>query len=180
MTGVTTASGGSGYLQPAFLGGLVTGVLSALPIVSAGNLCCCLWVVTGGLLASYLLQQNRAEAITAGDGAIVGLLAGIFAAVIAFVLSIPIGLLVGPIEQQVLERLRDLAGSSMPAGGGIGLGGRRGAFGVVALAVLGFFVSLIVGSAVSTLAGVVGAALFGRNDPRPASDGPSWGGSDTN
>ena len=37
----------SGRLQPALYGGLVIGVLSALPIVNAGNCCCCLWVVAG-------------------------------------------------------------------------------------------------------------------------------------
>ena len=35
------------------------GVLSALPLVAAGNLCCCLWVVSGGAIAAYLLQQNQ-------------------------------------------------------------------------------------------------------------------------
>jgi hypothetical protein len=159
-----TSAQSSGYLQPAFLGGLVTGVFSALPVISAGNFCCCLWVVCGGLLAAYLLQQNRPEAITAGDGAIVGLLAGIIGAVVSFVLSIPIGLLVGPVEQQMLEQLREIAGSSMPSGPGIGLGTDRapGMVGVVLLSIVGFFFSLIVGSIVSTVAGVVGAALFGR------------------
>jgi len=56
-------------------------VLSALPIVGAANACCCLWVVSGGLLAAYLLQQDRQQPITAGDGAIVGLLAGISGAI---------------------------------------------------------------------------------------------------
>jgi uncharacterized protein YqgC (DUF456 family) len=153
----------SGYLQPAFLGGLVTGVFSALPVISAGNFCCCLWVICGGLLAAYLLQQNRPEAITAGDGAIVGLLAGIIGAVVSFVLSIPIGLLVGPVEQQMLEQLREIAGSSMPEGRNIGFGdGTSGMLGVIALSLVSFFFSLVVGSIVSTVAGVVGAALFGR------------------
>jgi hypothetical protein len=167
MADVTNRSTASGYLQPAFLGGLVTGVLSALPVVSAGNLCCCLWVVTGGLLASYLLQQNSSEPITAADGAIVGLLAGVFAALVSFVLSIPIGLFVGPVERQLLERLREMAGTSMPTGGpfGIGGGGAPGALGVIVLSVLGFFFSLIAGSIVSTLAGVVGAALFAKPAP---------------
>ena len=31
-------------LQPALLGGLFIGVLSALPIISAGNCFCCMWV----------------------------------------------------------------------------------------------------------------------------------------
>ena len=54
------------YGQPALIGGLVMGVLSALPLVSAGNICCCLWVVTGGLVAAYLLQQNQAMPISRG------------------------------------------------------------------------------------------------------------------
>ena len=53
------------------------GVLSALPLVAAGNLCCCLWVVSGGVVAAYLLQQNQSAPITPGDGALVGLLAGV-------------------------------------------------------------------------------------------------------
>ena len=50
------------------------GVLSALPIIAAGNLCCCLWVVSGGAIAAYLLQQSQATPIEPGDGALVGLL----------------------------------------------------------------------------------------------------------
>jgi len=38
-------------------------VLSALPLISAGNLCCCLWVISGGLVAAYLLQQNQSTPI---------------------------------------------------------------------------------------------------------------------
>ena len=62
--------------QPALIGGLVMGVLSALPIVAAGNLCCCLWIISGGVVAAYLLQQNQSAPVTPGDGALVGLLAG--------------------------------------------------------------------------------------------------------
>src|SRR4051794_36719437 len=91
--------------QPAIFGGLVMGVLSALPIVSAGNLCCCLWIVSGGVVAAYLLQQNQPAPITQGDGALVGLLAGLAGAFVYLVLSIPITLLVAPMQRQVLARL---------------------------------------------------------------------------
>ena len=43
------------------------GALSALPFVNAGNLCCCLWVITGGVVASYLLQQNQSAPLTPGE-----------------------------------------------------------------------------------------------------------------
>ena len=46
-------------VQPAVLGGVFIGVLSALPLISAGNCCCCLWVIGGGVVAAYLLQQSQ-------------------------------------------------------------------------------------------------------------------------
>jgi len=56
--------------QPALFGGLFIGVLSALPIINIGN-CCCLWVIGGGVLATYLMQQNHPYPIAAADGALV-------------------------------------------------------------------------------------------------------------
>ena len=57
--------------QPALLGGVAIGVLSALPVVSVANVCCCAWIVFGGALAAYLMQANHPEPIQIGDGAIV-------------------------------------------------------------------------------------------------------------
>src|SRR4051812_47311920 len=90
------------------------GVLSALPIVAAGNLCCCLWVVGGGLVAAYLLQHNQAAPITPGQGAAVGLIAGIIGAIVQFAVAIPVGILVAPMEQAMLGRLTDMTGNMPP------------------------------------------------------------------
>jgi hypothetical protein len=90
----------------------------------------------------------------------VGLLAGIIGAVISFALSIPIGLLVSPVERQMLERLRELSGA-VPDTASFDFD-RPGAFGMVAIRIVVFFFTLIVGSMVSTLAGLVGAALFAK------------------
>ena len=141
-------------LQPALLGGTVAGVLSALPIVNAANLCCCLWVVTGGVVAAYLLQQNQRAPLTAGDAALVGLYAGLIGAVISTILTIPISLMVGPIERQVLERLAEQTGQEfpMPLEGGLS---------AVYYLALGC-VSLFVGAIFSTLGGLLGATLFRR------------------
>src|SRR5438128_10465269 len=94
--------------QPALIGGVVMGVLSALPIISAGNACCCLWVVSGGVVAAYLFQQNRTTPVTPGDGALVGLLAGLVGALVRTVVAIPIDLLVAPMEQAMLQRFLDM------------------------------------------------------------------------
>ena len=62
--------------QPALLGGLFIGVVSALPVVGQANLCCCLWVVVGGVLTTYLLQQSRPASVESTEAALSGLLAG--------------------------------------------------------------------------------------------------------
>ena len=147
--------------QPALFGGLIIGVLSALPIVSAGNVCCCLWVVSGGVLAAYLLQQNQVAAMTPGDGALVGLLAGIVGAFVYVLLSIPITLIVAPMERLVLQRLMENAGDVPPEFREYArayIGGRI-------RFVFGFILMLFVGSIFSTLGGLLGAAIFRKRQP---------------
>jgi len=156
--------------QPALIGGLVMGVLSALPIVSAGNVCCCLWVVSGGVVAAYVLQQNQAMPITPGDGALAGLLAGLVGALVQAVLSVPITLLVGPMERQLVQRILDMAGNIPPdVRDALERYGREDRTGP--LLVLGRIVQfgfwLCVGAVVSTLGGLLGAAIFRKPPPPP-------------
>jgi hypothetical protein len=68
--------------QPALLGGLFIGVLSSLPYIRGAN-CCCLWVICGGLLVTYLLQQKTPEPIQVSDALLQGLLAGAIGAVMS-------------------------------------------------------------------------------------------------
>jgi Family of unknown function (DUF5518) len=83
-------------LKPALIGGVLLGILSVVPFVSAVNLCCCLWAILGGMLATYLYVKNSPAPATAGDGAILGALAGVIGAVISIVLGIPIAMAMGP------------------------------------------------------------------------------------
>lgn len=156
-------------VMPTFVGGLVMGVLSALPVISAANLCCCLWVVVGGAVSAYLLQQNQESPITAGDGALVGALAGLVGAVVSLLLSIPINLLISPFQQAMMESLRD-SGASVPpefrqlfenAGSGI-------------LLFLSFLFMLFAGPVFSAIGGLIGAMVFRKPLPPPAPPaGPS-------
>ena len=166
-----------GYGQPALIGGLVMGVLSALPIVAAGNICCCLWVVSGGAIAAYLLQQNSSAPITPGDGALVGLLAGLIGAIVQFIVAIPISILIAPMEREMLRRVLEMAGTIPPemrdtierysnadAQFGIGI--------MIARRVLGLIVWLCVGGVFSTIGGVVGALIFKKDQPPGVIDVP--------
>jgi hypothetical protein len=75
------------YVKCFFAGGLVLGLLSGIPIIGAGNCFCCMWVVLGGGLAGYLLVRWSAFPVSAGEGALVGMLSGAFGAVISSILN---------------------------------------------------------------------------------------------
>jgi hypothetical protein len=158
------------YTQPALVGGLVMGLLSALPIIYFGNICCCLWVVSGGVVAAYILQQNQSTAITPGDGALVGLLAGLAGALMHFLISIPIDLLMAPFERAMAERLLQ-ATPDMPQWIAEMLqqaSQQRNEVGVgfiIASRIVVFMIMLCIGAIFSTLGGLLGAAIFKKETP---------------
>jgi hypothetical protein len=147
------------------------GTLSALPIVSIGNACCCMWLVAGGLVAAYVFQQNNLPPMTAADGAVAGLLAGLAGAVVYLVISIPLDFLMAPFERAMAQRVLDMSGN-MPADmrdmldrfAGNNFGATTIAFGFIRR-VIGFFVMLFLGAIFSTIGGLLGAALFAKKLP---------------
>src|ERR1700757_2656995 len=90
------------------------GVLTGLPIVSAGNLCCCLWVIAGGVVAAYILQQGESAPITASDGALVGLFGGIVGVSVYLIVSSPISSLDAAMERMIVERFVERMADSPP------------------------------------------------------------------
>lgn len=164
--------------MPALLAGLVIGVLSALPIVSAGNCCCCLWVVGGGALGAWLLQQNSARAITVAEGMLVGLLAGVVGALV----SVPVSLMAQAVipgyadPGAVLDRLLERSGSMPPEFRDALERARESTLttrGAVAV-LLTFVFSLVVNVIFATLGGLIGALFFSRG-PEPSTWAPAQG-----
>jgi len=78
------------------VGGLVMGILSVIPFVNAGNLCCCLWAWVGGAIAAKLLVDGSAQPVTVQEGAKIGLYAGALGAFIRIVIGLPIELVTLP------------------------------------------------------------------------------------
>jgi hypothetical protein len=149
------------------------GVLSALPIIAAGNACCCLWVVSGGVIAAYLFQQNKTTPITPADGALIGLLAGLTGAFVRFFVAIPIDLLVAPMEQAMLQRVMDMGTFPPEARDMMERYGRSGAMGgafFIISRIVGLMFWIFVGGVFSTLGGLLGALIFRKQTPPAAID----------
>jgi hypothetical protein len=151
-------------LQPALIGGAFMGVLSALPIIRMGNACCCLWMIAGGVVAAYLLQQSHPQPIDAGDGALVGLLSGVIGAFVATLLAIPIDLMFGPMQADFLERVMNNASDVPPQFRTFIEGIRAGTRSAVQI-VIEFLFTLFLGMIFATIGGLVGAVLFRRKTP---------------
>jgi hypothetical protein len=149
----------SSKLQPALLGGLVLGVLSALPLVNIGNLCCCLWVLSGGALAAYLLQRGQSTPITASDGALVGLGAGLIGAIVWQVLTVPVTLMMAPLQAKLMQRLLDAGDLPDNVRQIFETVRENSGFSILRFIIGGFF-TLLVSLTFSTIGGLIGAALF--------------------
>jgi hypothetical protein len=157
--------------RSAALGGLFIGVLSALPIVGAANCCCCLWVVSGGALATYLEVQQKNRTLTAGEGAAVGALSGVIGAFVWLPIAIMVSLVLGPFQRAFFEQIARNANDMPPEAREI-LENMSGAGGTVASYLLFFIPQLFVGSIFAAIGGVLSAAYFKKEVP-PAVGG-TW------
>lgn len=153
-------------LQPVIFGGLFIGVLSSLPIVELGNLCCCLWIVGGGMLTAWLLQRDRSDALTLGEGAWGGFLAGIAGAFVSVAVSVPIDLATAPFQRRMMEFVVSSQGDMPPEVREM-LDSIGSTEGVLFAAAIGFVTMLIAGMIFSALGGLLGVLLFRPSAPVP-------------
>lgn len=82
-------------LRAVIIGGVVIGLLSALPYVRLGNVICCLWIVMGGALACYLYIKQSATPVGVGEGALLGGMAGAIGWAIEIIVGVPLTILTG-------------------------------------------------------------------------------------
>jgi len=97
-------------LKPALLGGLIVGLLSAIPVL---NYCCCIWGIGGGALAGFLYIKSSPVPVKIGEGAVVGVLSGIIGAVLYFIIGVPIAYFISGAN---LEQTLRGAGVQLPLG----------------------------------------------------------------
>ena len=159
-----------GRTQAVLIGGAFNGILSALPIVGAANLCCCLWVMGGGAVTAWLLQQGRTVALRASEGAIGGALAGLAGAFFYTLVYTPMSLMMAP-EVEALAELM--------SGGGVPPEAIEiyEAFSnnIVLMATISFGLWMFVGIVFSTIGGLLGALFASRSSGPPPTEGPYRG-----
>ena len=139
--------------------------------MQAGNLCCCLWIISGGVTAAYLLQQSQTAPVTPGDGALVGLLAGLAGAFVYVVIAVPTAIVIAPIQRELMARLMDRLGDVPPQFRAYA--NQSGATSV-AFMIIDFVMRLFLGALFSTLGGLLGAAIVAKKTP-PAQPGVADG-----
>ena len=151
-----------GMFVPALIGGAVAGVLSGIPLV---NCLCCIWIIGGAMLAAYLLLKDSPVALTAGDGAIVGVLTGIVAAVVDFFISIPFHAMSSRFVQSLMERMAEYS-DEMPEGWETWF--EKGFGDSLGWSLFGLVISMVIFSALGALGGIIGISLF-KKKQAPAS-----------
>jgi hypothetical protein len=150
-----------GRLQAALLGGLFIGILSSLPMVSSLNVCCCLWVVVGGLLTTYLRQKQLPGPIETSEAVLSGLIAGLVGAILSIIGTWAILTVTGPVWQEQVRsqieanpdippQMRDFILRFMSGGG---------------IALMQLFVTVPIYAAFSTAGALLGLSFFRKKLP---------------
>ncbi len=78
------------WKQPALIGGLIVGILSAIPGISVANCCFCAWALIGGAVATKMVISRTPRPVRTGEGAQIGLMAGLIGAGVFVLVAIPI------------------------------------------------------------------------------------------
>jgi len=149
-------------LKPALIGGVILGVLSAIPAV---NYCCCIWALVGGLIAAKMYIKASPNPVTPADGAIVGAMAGGVGVVLIIVVGIPLYLILGTAMLSMMQGVMQNADSgqaaqfneAMAASGGV----------TFFNAIKGALLSSVVAVIFAAVGGLLGVALFEKRKGGP-------------
>jgi hypothetical protein len=154
-------------LKPAVIGGVLLGILSALPFIAFFNCFCCAWVIGGGVLASYMYVKDSPIPVTLGRGVALGLLTGVIGAIVSALFSIPLFLIANRAGRglsqlrQALEQLPNVPPETLDRLRALS---ERGGIDVFFIAI-GFVFMLVIYSLVAMLGGAIGVAVFEKRKP---------------
>jgi len=134
--------------------GVLSALLSSIPIISFVNCLLCGWLWLGGIFAVWLYRRNTgASLVSLGQGAVIGLLAGLVAAVIVGLVNAFISAGGSPIPPETAALLEEQLGEAAEI-----LANPQ------TMATFGIIINLVLYPLFGALGGLIGAALF---KPKP-------------
>jgi hypothetical protein len=151
-------------LKPAVIGGVILGLIQAIPFLNFINCFCCLGAIGSGFLAAHLYNKsNGSRGVTPADGATLGALVGGIAAPIILVIGVPLGLLT---QGAMLAIVQNLGGQIPTEAFGSGVAG----------GILGGIMWVILCAVFSTIGGLLASLVYkptgGPGVPPPTYPGP--------
>lgn len=151
-------------LRPAIIGGVVLGILSAIPFINWVNLCCCAWAIAGGVLAANMYVKSSATPVQPADGAMVGALAGLIGGAIYVIIGVPLNYVVGGAAASALSGLAASMNPEQAEAIRMQMATQGGSL-------IGAFFKGILGAIVitifSTIGGLIGVAIFEKRKGGP-------------
>ncbi len=102
-------------MLPVLYAGVLTGVISSVPILNFVNCCCCAGILAGGILGVFFYKQHfnpQMPQMTSGDCLSVGALTGLVGAIVSFLLSGMFLALFGNVAKDFI--LHQLQNSNLP------------------------------------------------------------------
>jgi len=88
-------------------GGIVGGLLSAIPLLNWGNCLCCLWVILGGALAALVHVKTSGVGVSKGDGTITGVASALPMVALYVIIGLPLSILLGPVLLGIVGQFID-------------------------------------------------------------------------
>ncbi len=165
-------------LKPALAGGVLLGILSALPIINFFNCVCCAWVIGGGVLAAYMYVKDSPVPVTLGRGVGLGLVTGLIGTIVCALFSLPMYLMLyrgGRLSfaeqlRQTLDQVPNIPSETREA---LRAMADRGGMDVLVL-VFGLLFMFVIYSLFAMLGGAVGVALFEKRKLGAPTDTPPY------
>jgi hypothetical protein len=142
-------------LLAALVGALVMVVLSNVPVLNLINCLLCAGIWIGGIVAVWFYRRQTGQSLTAGQGAIVGIVAGLIGAAVSSILATVLG---GNALQSAIEA--DPTGQVRSVMGGL-IGGTAS-----------FLVSFLINIIFYPLFGAIGGAAYAAMTGRPTQKMP--------
>jgi mannitol-specific phosphotransferase system IIBC component len=153
--------------KPALIGGVLLGILSALPIIGLFNCVCCAWVIAGGILAARLYVKDSPVAVTLGRGALLGLLTGFIGSIVSTIFSMNL-------IEQLRERMKTMPNVPPETQALLDTLSNRSDINALML-IFGLIFTLIVFCLFAMLGSTIGVSIFEkRKVGTPPSDATSY------